>query len=100
MSVAISFFITSYLAFRLAQVLAEAFTVEEEDFLEVVVVCFFFDAVLERVVIGLVEVVLVLVVWSVLFSALGVEVVIAFALFIIVLDVDFKRLDSEVLGVV
>ena len=100
MSVAISFFITSYLAFRLAQVLAEAFTVEEEDFFEVVVVCFFVAAVLERVGIGLVEVVLVLVVWSVLFSALGVEVVIAFALFIVVLDVDFKRVDSEVLGVV
>lgn len=97
---AISFIITSYLAFRLAQVLAEAFTVEEESFPEVAVVCFFVAAVLERIGVGLVEVILVLVVWSVLFSALDIGVVIAFALAIVVLNVDFKRLDFEVLDVV
>ena len=80
MSIAISFLILSYLALRLAQVLAEAFAVEEV-FWEVVLVCFFEVVVFAVVVVGLVEVVMagfVLTVCKEVFFVLAIGVVAVF----------------------
>ena len=70
--------IASYFVFKPAHVLAEAFTLEEGVFWEVAGVCFFVAVILEDVVAGLVEVVLVLMVCSVVFFALDTGVVIFF----------------------
>lgn len=101
---AISSSILLYFAFRLAQVLAEAFAVEEVCCREGAVVCFSFAVVLKSVVlwgvvVGLVEVFFVLVVCNVFFL-LDVGVVVFFMLVVVGLDVCSTALDFEVLVVV
>ena len=100
MSIAISFFILSYLALRLAQVLAEAFAVEEV-FWEVVLVCFFEVVVFATVVVGLVEVVeagFVLTVCNEVFFGLATGVVAVFGSdVVVVFGVVFVELYCAVL---
>lgn len=101
---AISFSILLYFALRLAQVLAEAFAVEEVCCGEGAVVCFAFAVVLKSVVlwgvvVGLVEVFFVLVVCNVFFL-LDVGVVVFFMLVVVGLDVCSTALGFEVLELV